>query len=156
MTRYLAALVLAAALPAAAAAQEDVSELARDYVELPEVQTMMDEMFAPESMAQQFQSGLPPSVTLTDAQREEVGVILSEAMNGLRPEMEEVMITGSANHFTAAELQALIDFYSSEHGGAVMAKMQPFMQETMGTMMPRIQAQMQEVTPQLIEIIEGE
>jgi len=96
-------------------------------------------------MAAQFKSGLPPGMELTDSQSERIGILMSETMNGFRPRMEELMISSSAKHFTAEELQALIDFYKSEHGASVMAKMQPYMQDIMGTMMPEMMTAMQAI-----------
>lgn len=154
MKRILTALALSVALPVAAFAQDEVTNLAQDYVDLPEVQRMMEDMFSPGSMLAQFESGLPAGVALSEDQRDRIGTLLSDAMRTLQPEMENVMVSASAKVFTADELRALIDFYSSEHGASVMAKMQPFMQETMSVMMPRIQSQMESVTPQLIEIIQ--
>lgn len=81
---------------------------------------------------------------------------MSEAMNELRPRLEELMVTGSAEVFTAPELQALIDFYRSEHGAAIMSKMQPLMAQTMGQLAPEMQALQQRVAPEIIKIMQGE
>ena len=137
-----AAVCLALATPLFA---QDTRALAEDYVNMPEVQQMITDMFAPDSMAAQFKSGLPPGMELTDSQSERIGILMSETMNGFRPRMEELMISSSAKHFTAEELQALIDFYKSEHGASVMAKMQPYMQDIMGTMMPEMMTAMQAI-----------
>ncbi len=142
--QYALATALCLALAPVAMAQ-DVQALAEEYVAMPEVQQMITDMFSPESMAAQFKTGLPPGMELTDSQSERIGILMSETMNSFRPRMEELMISSSAKHFSAEELQALIDFYRSEHGASVMAKMQPYMQDIMGTMMPEMMTAMQNV-----------
>jgi hypothetical protein len=142
--RYALAAALCLALTPAAMAQ-DVQSLAEEYVRMPEVQQMMSEMFSPASMAAQFKAGLPAGMTLTDSQSERIGILMSETMTQFRPRMEELMISSSAKHFSADELQALIDFYKSEHGAAVMAKMQPYMQDFMAQIMPDMMSAMQNI-----------
>lgn len=139
------------ALPAVA---QDVTELATKYVNLPEVQNMMTQMFSADAMAAQFAASLPPTVNLTDSQREKVGALMSKEMNSMRPRLEQLMIEGSADVFSAAELEALIEFYSSEHGGSVMSKMQPFMTQTMGKLAPEMMALQQRIAPELIKIMQ--
>ena len=63
------------------------------------------------------------------------------------------MIENSARVFTTEELKALLDFYSSEHGAAVMSKMHTFMQETMGALSADIQQVTQQVTPEMTKIM---
>jgi hypothetical protein len=142
--RYALATALCLAFSPAAMAQ-DVQALAEEYVRMPEVQNMITEMFSPASMAAQFKMGLPPGMELTDSQSERIGQLMSDTMNQFRPKMEELMISSSAKHFTVEELQALIDFYKSEHGASVMAKMQPYMQDFMAQMMPDMMTAMQAV-----------
>lgn len=134
---------------------QDTTALAEQYVNMPEVQTMIDDMFSPDTMANQFAASLPPNVTLTDDQKSQIGTLMSGAMNDLRPRLEELMTSGSAETFSAAELQALIDFYGSEHGSAIMSKMQPFFTNVMAQMAPEMQEMQQKITPQLIQIIQG-
>ncbi|MEM6305294.1 MAG: DUF2059 domain-containing protein [Pseudomonadota bacterium] len=135
---------------------QDTTELAQQYVNMPEVQNMITEMFSPATMGAQIAATLPPGVTLTPNQQTRIGEVMSAAMNDLRPRMEELMISGSAETFSAQELQALIAFYSSEHGAAVMTKMTPFMTSVMGQLAPEMQALQQKVTPQIIQIMQGE
>lgn len=132
----------------------DTEILAEQYVNMPEVQQMMDDMFSPENSAKQIASSLPPNITLTDDQMERIGILMSEAMNELRPKMTNQMIESSARIFSADELSALIDFYGSEHGAAIMTKMQPFMQETMGALSADLQRVTQQVTPELTKILQ--
>lgn len=150
--RYAIATALCLALTPAAVAQ-DTQALAEEYVRMPEVQQMITDMFSPASMAAQFKTGLPPGMELTDSQSDRIGVLMSETMNGFRPRMEELMISSAAKHFTAVELQALIEFYESEHGANVMAKMQPYMQDVMGAMMPEMMTAMQGVSGEIQTIM---
>jgi hypothetical protein len=150
--RHALATALCLALSPAAYAQ-DVQALAEEYVKMPEVQQMMTEMFSPEMMASQFKIGLPPGTELTDSQLERIGKLMSDTMNQFRPRIEELMIVGSAKHFSAEELQALIDFYRSEHGASVMAKMQPFMQEFMAELSPDMMTAMQGVQGDVLAIM---
>ena len=154
-TRILA-FVSAVTLPVQLHAQSDEQiSLATEYANMPEVQRMMDEMFAPSSLASQFEAGLPPNVKLDDTQREKIGALMSEIMNSIRPGMEELMVTGSAENFSADELKALIAFYSSEHGASIMTKMQPFMLQVMSQIQPVIQSKMQAAQPEIVKIIQG-
>ncbi|MGJ8615398.1 MAG: DUF2059 domain-containing protein [Sulfitobacter sp.] len=133
---------------------QDANDLAKQYVNMPEVQNMITEMFSPTMLADQMAATLPPGVTITDDQKQRIGTVMSEAMNDLRPRMEELMISGSAETFNTDELQALIDFYGSEHGAAIMTKMTPFMTNVMGKLGPEMQTLQAKITPQIIEIMQ--
>lgn len=153
MRRLIGAVALS--LISGGAWAQDTAALARDYVALPANQAMMEDMLGPESMAAQFAAGLPPGVDLSDDQLARVGAVMAEAMGGLRPRMEELMIEGSAETFTAEELQALIDFYGTEPGASILLKNQEFFQGVMGTLTPEIMGAMEGVMPQILEIVEG-
>lgn len=142
------------ALLSTPALAQDVTELAQQYVDMPEVQNMITQMFSPEAMAAQTVASLPPGVTMTETQQARVGAVLSAAMTDLRPRLQEIMVSGSAEVFSAAEMQALIDFYGSEHGAAVMGKMSPFMANTMGALAPEMQEMQAKVMPQIIKIMQ--
>lgn len=133
---------------------QDTTELARQYTNMPEVQNMITEMFSPETLSAQMVASLPPGVTMTATQQSRIGQVMSVAMNELRPRLEEIMISGSAETFSADELKALIAFYSSEHGGAVMSKMSPFMASVMGGLAPEMQEMQAKLMPQIIEIMQ--
>ncbi|RME18825.1 MAG: DUF2059 domain-containing protein [Alphaproteobacteria bacterium] len=147
-------LALAAGLALAAPAfADEATDLARQYAEMPAVQGMFDDVFSPEAMAQQFRAGLPADMTISDDQLARVGGILSGMLDKLRPQLTEIMISSMASQFSPAEISALIDFYASEHGAAVMRKMQPYMQDVMAQFMPLMQAEQQQVLPQIIDIM---
>lgn len=105
-------------------------------------------------MAAQFEARLPPGIQLSDDQRERIGVIMSEGMMRVRPRLEQLMVEGMATNFSVDELQALIDFYSSEHGATVMRKMQPFMQQVMGELGPELNAMQKEMIPKVVKIVQ--
>jgi len=148
--------ILAAALTlmTAPAFAQDTTELAGQYVNMPEVQTMISEMFSPTAMANQVEATLPPGMVISPDQKQRIGQLMSGEMIAVRPRMEELMISGSAATFTAAELTALIDFYSSEHGAAIMGKMQPFFTSVMNQLAPEMQAMQLRLAPQLIQILQ--
>ncbi len=134
---------------------QDTTALAQEYVNMPEVQSMITDMFSPQTMGAQVAATLPPGVTVTPDQQQRIGEVMSEAMNDLRPRLEELMVTASAESLSTAELEALIAFYRSEHGAAIMTKMSSFITKVMGQLAPEMQAMQQRVTPQLIEIMQG-
>lgn len=148
------AFALAIAVLGSSAAAQDTTALAQQYVNMPQVQQMVTDMFAPDAMGAQVVSSLPPNMSVTPDQQQRIGAVMSEAMNNLRPRMEELMVSGSADVFSAEELQALIDFYGSEHGAAVMSKMQPFMASIMGKLQPEMQALQAQVGPKIVEILQ--
>jgi hypothetical protein len=135
---------------------QDTMALAEEYVQMPEVQQMITEMFGAEAMAAQFKVSLPPGMPLTDDQALRIGTLMSGVMNKMRPRIETLMTEASAKHFSVEELQALIDFYKSEHGASVMLKMQPYMQDVMGSMMPEMMTAMGEIGPQINAIMSGQ
>ncbi len=147
---FAAALVL---LTAPAVAQ-DKTALATQYVNMPGVQNMMTEMFSPTAMADQMAATLPANITLSEEQKQKIGVVMSDAMSDLRPRLEELMVTGVADTFSAGELQALIDFYSSEHGATVMKKMAPFMTTILRQLQPEMHELQRKITPEIVRILQ--
>ncbi|MCP4208715.1 MAG: DUF2059 domain-containing protein [Shimia sp.] len=131
-------------------------ELAKTYVNMPEVQQMMTDMFSPQSMAAQVMASMPPGVVLSETQQVAIGELMSSEMNTLRPKLEELMEATTAEIFTAEEIDALITFYSSEHGAAIMSKMGPMMQQVMGALAPDMQTMQTRITPKMIEIMSSE
>ena len=150
----LTTLTLIAGLTMPLPALSDTTELAHEYVNLPGVQQLFDDMFSPEALAAQFRLGVPPEIQLTDDKLSRIGDILSVEMNKLRPEMTNYMIASMADVFSEDELSALIAFYSSEHGASAMRKMQPYMADVMAQLVPRMGAMQQAVLPQIIELMQ--
>lgn len=147
------ALAFTLALAAAPLAAQDTRTLAEQYVRLPEVQAMWDDVFSPAGMAAQFRAGVPADIVLTPDQLERIGALLAARMGELRPELTELLIAGMTENFSQDELSALITFYQSEHGASVMSKMQPFMAHYTAQMMPKMQAVQEAVLPEILEII---
>lgn len=135
---------------------QDTLALAKEYTNMPQVQNMISAMFSPKSLGEQVALSMPPNITLTDEQQSQIGQVMSDAMNDLRPRMEELMISSTAETFSVGELQALIDFYGSEHGANIMTKMQPLMTRVMGQLGPDMQAMQAKVGPDIMRIMQGE
>ena len=152
MKRILTAAFCLLAVPLNAQTPE-VKALAMDYAALPGVQRMLDDMFSAEALADQFRSSLPANVTATEGQIAQIGILLSNTLRGMRPDLEQAMIDASARHFSADELKALIAFYQSPHGSSVMAKMQPMFTDYMGEMGPKIMAATQAAQPEIMRIM---
>lgn len=156
MKSLLLSTAMMLALPSVTSAQSDeLLSLASEYANMPQIVQMMDDMFAPDSMAAQFIGSLPANVKVSDEQAQQIGGLLSGVMVDIRPRMQELMIQTSAEIFSADEIRALIAFYSSEHGASVMSKMQPLMQRVMGALNPVLQQKMQSVQPEIIKIMQG-
>ncbi|MBO9478931.1 DUF2059 domain-containing protein [Shimia sp. R11_0] len=132
---------------------QSAADLAQAYTQMPEVQQMMDDMFSKDSMISQMKLSMPASIELTEKQWNDLGTLMSGEMQGFKPKLEALMQDTMATSFSEDELQALITFYSSEHGASVMTKMPLMMQSVMTNMGSDLQAMQQRVTPQIIEII---
>jgi hypothetical protein len=150
------ALAALLSLSLSTAQAQTAEELAKTYVNMPEVQQMMTDMFSPQSMAAQVMASMPPGIALSEAQQAAIGELMSGEMNTLRPKLEELMEATTAEVFTAEEIDALITFYSSEHGAAIMGKMGPMMQQVMGGLAPDMQAMQTRITPKMIKIMSSE
>lgn len=132
---------------------QDAKELATQYNQLPAVQEMMTAMFSPETSAQQFKATLPPGVDVSDEKLLKVGQIMSDVLIGLKPEMEEMQIEAIADVFTVEEIEAMIEFYSSDIGASVLVKTQPMFTSVMTELTPKIQAAMGMRQQEIIEIM---
>jgi hypothetical protein len=154
MKTVIAALAIAISTTGASVAQ-DIDSLAQDYMELPAVQGMLSDMFSPETMGAQFVASLPTDMNLSDAQVSAVGQIMSEAMGDVRPEMETLMQQQSAEVFSAEELQAMIDFYSSDLGASILQKNTVFFTATMAELNPKIMAAVQRRQADIMQVLQG-
>lgn len=118
------------------AQSQELIEAATAYAKSPVQQALMDDMLSPEGVMAQMGlvgGGLPEEKVATLAQ------IVSEELAAIRPAMETAMINGMASSFTLEEITALNEFYSSPVGASAMAKMTPFMQQTMAELGPEFQ-----------------
>ena len=138
------------ALPAMA---QDTQALAKAYTELPAVQNMMDNMFGGDAMAKNLAVRLPRNLVLDDAQMTAISEVIANSIADLRPVLATTMIESFATEFSAEELEAMIDFYSSDIGSAVMAKNQTVMAAVMASIGPQMQKAQRSVTPQIMKIM---
>jgi hypothetical protein len=149
-TTFLALTLL---IGASSAEAQSRRQLAKQYTELPAVQAMMREMFSANTMYEQFSVGMPDHVKITNAQKRRIGEALSSEMMKILPEFNKVMIKESARAFTKDELKAMIAFYSTPEGSAILAKTTSFMSHTMRGLQPSIERVQEAMIPQMIEIL---
>ena len=130
------ALLLTIFLATSAHAQDDaLAAAAKAYVEGPVQQKLMNDMLSPEAMLAQMGA---IAGQLTPEQLELVTNIMVEEIATIRPQMEAAMIEGAIQTFTVEEITALNDFYNSDVGASAAAKIQPYMQATLGSMTPAL------------------
>ncbi|MEM1077944.1 MAG: DUF2059 domain-containing protein [Pseudomonadota bacterium] len=135
---------------------QDTRSLAEEYVNLPAVQDMMDDMFSPEAMAIQFRAGLPPNVPITDAQVGEIAKLLSRELDTLRPRFSEVLVASATEVMTAEELEAMIGFYSTDVGASILRKTQTVMSVYMQQLGPEIAGLQQRILPEVAQILQAQ
>ncbi|WP_298357693.1 DUF2059 domain-containing protein [uncultured Litoreibacter sp.] len=131
VTPFVAALLLTA--PSFA---DEATDAATTFIQSPVQQKLLDDMLSPEMVMTQMQAvaGQLP------ADKVDVLVkIVTEELDGIRPQMEAAMIAGAAQAFTIEEITALTEFYNSPLGTSAMGKMTPYMQQTMGSLGPAMQ-----------------
>ncbi|GEM_PF-942537 len=132
---------------------ESRMDLAREYMELPGNQQMMNDLFSPETMYNQLKASLPRNAKISNSKKRRIGNVLSQGMMQLRPSMDQIMLRESARVFTKAELRAMIAFYSSKEGASILAKMPQFMERSMTKLGPQIQRVQEAVAPAIQKII---
>lgn len=157
--RFLIACFVAAALPCLAIAQdnstyEERREAMMGYVNSPAMLTMMDDLFSAEAMSNQFQQmAQAQGFSVSKGKLYQISTLFADQMAGLRPKMMESLLSDGAATFTLEEIEALAEFYNSPIGTSVMAKMQPFMDRSMQTVMPEIMQTQQTLMPQVMQIL---
>lgn len=142
---------LMALAPVAKAQDAQRLEAAKAYVETPSVQEMLDNMLSPQ-MLSTIIAGMIPAGKATEEQLAKVSSITSDELDGVRPDMERIMIEAAASHFTLAEINALTAFYSSADGASISRKMLPYMTQAMQQMGPLVQ----EMQARLVRRIKSE
>ncbi len=149
MKPFLSAIILGLStmLPLHANASE---ELAKQYLELPAMQKMVDEMFTPATLKSQLAPALPG---VSDDKLDKITALMSEELTKMKPEMQTMMLEGATETYSDGELQAMIDFYSTEIGAEVLVKTGKFTQSYMAEMGPMMQSVMQKMGPQVAEIM---
>ncbi len=147
---------IALALTPLTATAQSVEQLARDYAALPAVQEMMAAMFSPEASAAQIAATMPPGVVLSDDQMTRLGILLSEEMIDFQPRLEDLMIAAMAETFTVEEMQAQIDWVSSDIGRSILVQTQPMFTSIMAQMAPELQVRMLNRQADIMAIITGQ
>ncbi len=94
-----------------------------------------------DNLAREIVAHAPPD------QRKSLRLIFNKHFD--RQRMIRVMRDSLVEAFTAGELQALADFYSSPHGKAVMQKLPAYTAKAMTTLMPDIQRAIEESMAEL-------
>lgn len=131
------AIICACCIATTVLAQDETRlDAATAYLNTPVQQKLMNDLLSPEGIMAQM--GLVGD-RFSAKQKEIISTIVSEEMQSIRPAMEEALVTGMASNFSLAEINALTEFYSSPLGATAMAKMTPFMQQTMAAMGPSFQ-----------------
>ena len=135
---------------------QSTEELAQEYAALPAVQDMMAAMFSPEASAAQLEASLPPGMDLSAEQLDQIGQIISAELVDFQPRLEVLMIEGMVETFTEEEIQAMIDFYSSDIGASILVKTQPMFTGIMTTLAPEMQPRMMSRQAEIIAVITGQ
>jgi len=153
---------LAAATPALAQDEPADEAIIRELIEITESAKLLDSIYAQVDgmMAQAMSDAIggkhvtPAQQALFDEMRERVVAIFRESMSWAV--LEPVMIDIYRKSFTRKEAQGMLDFYRSEAGRAVVAKMplvmqnsMAAMQENLRTMMPKIQEVQKDILERL-------
>lgn len=134
--KKLLPLVALLALASAAFAQTN-QEAAERYARLPGVQKLIDDMFGPgfiEPMLNALGYGNLPA-----DKKAKVVRIIQEELQTVRPAVEAAMISAAAATFSVGELEAMIAFYSTQEGEAILVKQQPYNQAYLGLLGADIQ-----------------
>ena len=154
LTLLLAALPaawLAAASPALAQDEPADEALIRELIAVTESAKLLDGVYAQvdSMMAQAMADAVggktvtPQQQALFDEMRERIVAIFRETMNWAT--LEPLMIDIYRKSFTRKEAQGMLDFYRSDAGRAVIAKMPIVMQNTMAAMHEHMRAMMPKV-----------
>lgn len=153
---------LSAAAPALAQDQPADEAIIRELIEITESAKLLDGVYAQVDgmMAQAMTEAVggrnisPQQQALFDEMRERVVAIFRESMSWAT--FEPMMIDIYRKSFTRKEAQGMLDFYRSDAGRAVIAKMPLVMQHTMAamqdkmrTMMPKIQEVQKDILARL-------
>ena len=152
MFALMVAAWLSAAAPAIAQDAPADEAIIRELIAVTESAKLLDGVYAQVDgmMAQAMNEAVggnslsPQQQALFDEMRERVVAIFRESMSWAA--LEPMMIDIYRKSFTQKEAQGMLDFYRSDAGRAVIAKMPLVMQNTMAamqasmrTMMPKIQ-----------------
>lgn len=162
MLALIPAAWLLAAAPALAQDEPADEALIRELIEVTESAKLLDNVYAQVDgmMAQAMAEAVggktvsPEQQDLFDEMRERVVAIFRESMSWTI--FEPMIIDIYRKSFTRKEAQGMLDFYRTDAGRAVIAKMPLVMQNTMAaiqenmrTMMPKIQEVQKDILTRL-------
>ena len=142
----LAAPALAQSAPAAAATKVSPksAELVRRLYRAAHIDTTMDSMMA-SLMPAMTEAMTQRNPSITAEQRRLLNETVQEVMHDATPKILDRMIPAYAATFSDEELQAVVDFYESPLGSAIVRKMPqmaPKSAELMRQMLPEIETEM--------------
>ena len=113
-----------------------------------------DSIAAREAAIERYMRAVPTSKMLDDAYSEmakqlppsQRSLFISEVRRVVNVDrLERMSKVAMAKHFTADEINALADFYSSTHGASAMSKFGVYMADVMPHLMQEIQRAVQEL-----------
>jgi hypothetical protein len=138
------ALAQAAPAPGAAKVSPRSAELVRRMYRAVHIDTTMDAMMASmmPAMTEEMTRRTPG---ITDEQRRLINEVVQDVMHDATPKILDRLIPAYAATFTDEELKAVVDFYESPAGVAIVTKMPlmaPRTAELMREMMPEIETEM--------------
>lgn len=141
----VAGLSASPALAQEAEPTERARELARQYVEILNLQGMMQEQMAGTvDMADEWAEALVPTgpgAPKPDTSADMPVLVPEESFSAMVPMlelMEEVMVEAHAQVFTEAELEALVGFYSNDLGRSIAGKQSELSLRMTSLMMERM------------------
>ena len=145
---------LSAAAPAIAQDQPADEAIIRELIEVTGAEKLLDDVHAQvdamtaQSMAEAIggKTVSPQQQALFNEMRDRVGAIFRESMSWAK--FEPMMIDIYRKSFTQKEAQGMIDFYRTDAGRAVIAKMPLVMQNTMTA----LQANTRTIMPKILEV----
>lgn len=151
MKKFIA--TIAFCLPINFAQAQSTEELAQTYMNMPEVQQMISNMYSTENYLGQMLRAMPQETRISEDQFREISAMMAEEMAALRPKIETLMTATLAKYFSTEELEALISIYDTEHGAVIMGRMPLIMQTVMVDMSNDFSAMQQRVVPQMAKIL---
>lgn len=142
--------------PVAGFAQDDRDArlaVAKEYVASAvadmDMARVIEQMWQP--LVQQIEASTGKA--LTPEQMEKINALYQETYSGKMTDIMGAQDEIMADILTLPELEALRDFYASEHGRAVMIKMPDIMAKQQPQIMEMVQTTMPEIMPKLQAII---
>lgn len=104
-------------------------------------------------MYEQMKASIPPSAKISNAKKRRIGNVMSQGMMHLLPSFNKIMIRESARTFTKGELRAMITFYSTPEGSAILAKSTTLANRSLRSLAPQIEQVQKAVGPAIIKIL---